>query len=63
MMKAIRTVAGHKAELQEVPVPSLRADHILVKVKAVALNPSDWSDALQYPLFPPINGVRYQDVR
>jgi NADPH:quinone reductase-like Zn-dependent oxidoreductase len=24
------------------PVPSLRPDHMLVKVRAVALNPTDW---------------------
>lgn len=31
-----------KAELQEVPVPKLKDDYVLVKVKAVALNPTDW---------------------
>jgi NADPH:quinone reductase-like Zn-dependent oxidoreductase len=28
--------------VQEVPAPKLRDDYILVKVKAVALNPTDW---------------------
>lgn len=41
-MKAIKTVDGHKAELQDVPVPKLRDDYVLVKVKAIALNPTDW---------------------
>jgi NADPH:quinone reductase-like Zn-dependent oxidoreductase len=27
---------------QEVPIPKLRDDYILVKVVAVALNPTDW---------------------
>ncbi|CAK4031729.1 related to zinc-binding oxidoreductase [Lecanosticta acicola] len=41
-MKAIKIVEGNKAELQEVPVPKLRDDYVLVKVSAVALNPTDW---------------------
>ncbi|EME42459.1 hypothetical protein DOTSEDRAFT_134111 [Dothistroma septosporum NZE10] len=41
-MKAIKIVDGHKAELQEVPVPALRDDYILCKVHCVALNPTDW---------------------
>jgi hypothetical protein len=28
--------------VEEVPAPKLRDDYILVKVKAVALNPTDW---------------------
>lgn len=31
-----------KAAIKEVPLPKLRDDYILVKVKAVALNPTDW---------------------
>jgi len=41
-MKAIKAVENGKAELQEVPVPKLKDDYVLVKVKAVALNPTDW---------------------
>ncbi|TKA27003.1 hypothetical protein B0A50_05194 [Salinomyces thailandicus] len=41
-MKAIKVVEKGKAELQEVPVPKLKDDYVLVKVKAVALNPTDW---------------------
>ncbi|KAK3720059.1 hypothetical protein LTR37_003882 [Vermiconidia calcicola] len=41
-MKAIKVVDPGKAEIQEVPVPKLRDDYILVKVNAVALNPTDW---------------------
>ncbi|KAE8391157.1 chaperonin 10-like protein [Aspergillus alliaceus] len=41
-MKAIKTIAGHQAEVQEVPIPQIRDDYLLVKVKAVALNPTDW---------------------
>jgi NADPH:quinone reductase-like Zn-dependent oxidoreductase len=31
-----------EAAKDEVPVPKLRDDYILVKVAAVALNPTDW---------------------
>ncbi|KAK5119224.1 hypothetical protein LTR85_007838 [Meristemomyces frigidus] len=41
-MKAIKVVEKGKAEIQEVPLPKLRDDYILVKVKNVALNPTDW---------------------
>jgi len=41
-MKAIKIAAVGQPEIQEVPVPKLRDDYALVKVKAVALNPTDW---------------------
>ena len=41
-MKAIKVVGHGKAEIQEVPLPKLRDDYVLVKVRAVALNPTDW---------------------
>lgn len=31
-----------RAEIQSVPIPQLKEGLILVKVKAVALNPADW---------------------
>jgi NADPH:quinone reductase-like Zn-dependent oxidoreductase len=31
-----------EAAVKELSVPKLRDDYILVKVKAVALNPTDW---------------------
>ncbi|KAI1496574.1 GroES-like protein [Biscogniauxia marginata] len=40
--KAIVYVEKGKAEIQEVSVPKVRDDYILVKVKAVGLNPADW---------------------
>jgi NADPH:quinone reductase-like Zn-dependent oxidoreductase len=40
-MKAIKVVEPGKPEIQEVPLPKMRDDYILVKVKAVALNPYD----------------------
>lgn len=41
-MKAIKTIAKHRAEIQVVSVPAMRDDYVLVKVNAVALNPTDW---------------------
>ncbi|KAK0717742.1 putative zinc-binding oxidoreductase ToxD [Lasiosphaeria miniovina] len=41
-MKAIKIIARGKAEIQDAPIPALRDDYVLVKVKAVALNPTDW---------------------
>lgn len=41
-MKAIKVVEAGKAEIQDVPLPKMRDDYILVKVKSVALNPTDW---------------------
>lgn len=39
---AIVIEAPKKAVKASVPIPKLRDDYILVKVKAVALNPTDW---------------------
>ncbi|KAK5163348.1 uncharacterized protein LTR77_010721 [Saxophila tyrrhenica] len=44
-MKAIKIIqSGSKqaAELQDVPLPTLRDDYVLCKVTCVALNPTDW---------------------
>ena len=41
-MKAIKVVSPGHAEVQEVPLPKLRDDYVLVKVSCVALNPTDW---------------------
>lgn len=35
-MKAIKIVEAGKAEIQEVPLPKLRDDYVLVKVKCIA---------------------------
>lgn len=40
--KAVVCVAAGRAEVQAVPVPQVGRDTILVRVKAVALNPTDW---------------------
>jgi NADPH:quinone reductase-like Zn-dependent oxidoreductase len=41
-MNAIKIVSARNAEIQTVPVPELRENYILVKVQAVAINPTDW---------------------
>lgn len=41
-MKAIKVAGVGKPEVQEVPLPKMRDDYVLVKVHAVALNPTDW---------------------
>lgn len=41
--KAIVVVPEEKAAaITEVPIPAVRDEWVLVKVKAVALNPTDW---------------------
>ena len=41
-MQAIKIVSVGKAEIQTVPLPKLLDHYILVKVNAVAINPTDW---------------------
>ena len=42
-MKAIKTVRSNRLALQsDVPIPRVRADRILVRNEAIALNPADW---------------------
>lgn len=41
-MKAIKIVEAGKAEIQDVPLPKVPDDYLLIKVTAVALNPTDW---------------------
>jgi NADPH:quinone reductase-like Zn-dependent oxidoreductase len=40
--QAVVVIKPGEAAVEEVPVPKLRDDYILVKIKAVALNPTDW---------------------
>ncbi|KAI0089301.1 GroES-like protein [Irpex rosettiformis] len=41
-MRALITLARRAADVQEVPIPDIDDDEILVKVGAVAQNPTDW---------------------
>lgn len=45
-MKAVKAIAPGQAEVQDVPVPEVKDDWVLVKVKYVALNPTDWCDCI-----------------
>jgi NADPH:quinone reductase-like Zn-dependent oxidoreductase len=40
-IKAI-TINGNKAKVSEISLPKLRPTYLLVKVEAIALNPTDW---------------------
>lgn len=51
-MQAIKIVSAGKAEIQTVPLPKLRDDYILVKVKYVAINPTDWYEMIMIYLLP-----------
>lgn len=41
-MKAFRTVDDHKAEVIDYEIPAPAEDQILIEVKCVAINPTDW---------------------
>ncbi|KAJ7910296.1 chaperonin 10-like protein [Mycena leptocephala] len=49
-MKALVTVGDGSCQLQDVKIPSLGADQILVKVVAAAQNPTDWKTLLLHTL-------------
>jgi NADPH:quinone reductase-like Zn-dependent oxidoreductase len=40
--QAVVVQRSGEAKVQEISIPKLRDDYIIVKVKAVALNPTDW---------------------
>ena len=46
-MKAIHVVEPGRAEVKEVPVPEVRDGYVLVKTRAVAINPTDWKHVHQ----------------
>ncbi|KEP53701.1 putative zinc-binding oxidoreductase ToxD [Rhizoctonia solani 123E] len=41
-MKALTVQAGKKVELQDIPVPALEPNEVLIRVHSVAQNPTDW---------------------
>ena len=61
-MRALVTVEGKKAEVKEVPVPSLDTDEILVRVKAVTLNPTDWTTLDAEGMNGPLIGCDYAGI-
>ncbi|KAF2150400.1 GroES-like protein [Myriangium duriaei CBS 260.36] len=50
-MRALKVISAGKVEVQEVPLPTLRDDYILVRVHSIAVNPGDWKliDYLSQP--------------
>jgi NADPH:quinone reductase-like Zn-dependent oxidoreductase len=41
-MRALKVIGTGKLAIRDVPLPTLRDDCVLVKVRTVALNPTDW---------------------
>jgi NADPH:quinone reductase-like Zn-dependent oxidoreductase len=46
---AIVIQAPGRAAIEQVPIPRLRQDYLLVQVHAVALNPTDWKHIDLFP--------------
>lgn len=46
-MQAFVTQADHTARLTEIPVPDIDDEEVLVKVTALAQNPTDWKRTSQ----------------
>ena len=49
-MKAFVTQADKTAKVEEIPVPEIDDDEVLVKVTALAQNPTDWKRMSQIHL-------------
>jgi hypothetical protein len=47
-MKAQVVQAEKVISIQDVPVPAIKDDELLVKVVAIALNPTDWKRTFTY---------------
>ncbi|KAF5660666.1 zinc-binding oxidoreductase [Fusarium heterosporum] len=61
-MKAIRIKGLGQAAIEDAPIPHLREDYILVKTRAVAINPADWK-MIDYAASPGQNaGFDYSGV-
>jgi NADPH:quinone reductase-like Zn-dependent oxidoreductase len=41
-MRSLKAVGPGRAEIRDTPIPKVKGDYILVKVRYVALNPTDW---------------------
>jgi NADPH:quinone reductase-like Zn-dependent oxidoreductase len=41
-MRPLKVVETGKVAIHDVPLPTLRDEYVLVKVRTVALNPTDW---------------------
>ncbi|KAG8629193.1 hypothetical protein KVT40_003058 [Elsinoe batatas] len=48
-IKALKSTSNKTAEVRTVPTPKLRDDYALIKVHAVALNPTDWKHVVYIP--------------
>lgn len=61
-MEAIKVVGEGRAEIQTCAIPKLRPGYILVKVEAVALNPTDWKHIDWAPISGATVGCDYAGV-
>lgn len=52
--KTMKALVAHdkKATVQEIPVPEIDDDEVLVKVVALAQNPTDWKRTSETPTSP-----------
>jgi NADPH:quinone reductase-like Zn-dependent oxidoreductase len=60
--KAIVIVSAGKAVIKAIPVKQPRADQLLVKTKAVGLNPTDWKHIQYLPTPDSIVGCDYAGI-
>jgi NADPH:quinone reductase-like Zn-dependent oxidoreductase len=60
--RALVTNSKGGAEVKDVPLPKLRDEYIIVKTKAVALNPTDWKSLSRNTTPGAIVGVDYAGV-
>ena len=49
-MRALKIVGQGVTEIRQVPVPNLEPDTVLIAVRAIALNPTDWYYLPSLPL-------------
>lgn len=50
MMRALKIVGQGVMEIRQVPTPDVEPDTVLIAVKAIALNPTDWYYLPSFPL-------------
>lgn len=61
-IKAIVCAAVGRGEVRSLPVPRVRDGYILVKTKAVALNPTDWKSLAMEDSVGKVSGCDYAGV-
>ncbi|EAW20312.1 uncharacterized protein NFIA_099470 [Aspergillus fischeri NRRL 181] len=62
MMKAIKVTGHGNVEIQAVPLPRLRGDYVLCKVRHVAINLTDWKHIDLVPVPGATSGCDFSGV-